>query len=606
MPAQKKSLIGGQNVKKIKWHNIILYCLRSAFYSSKPYTIFRIMIKAILPVVTLLSTYITSVITNALVNQASNAADIDFFLILMALLFIVRLLSMVLNNIHAFITQNHNELLEKDINIRIMETCMTSDMEMFDNPEYYDQIGLAKRDSQAVINILWNVLDFISAFISFITVFVIILSSELVPAIIIVISSIPAAIITHHVTQKAYELHVKQANEEREKYYYSEIASEKNFSQLLRINNMSEWIKMKYYNVWRKLFIGKKTMRKKNYEIESIINISPEIAIVISMTIVGSKVLYGQYTIGSFTLYSGLFIQLYSQITLAIENAMSIYDSKMKVENIMLLNNTPRKIVSGNVPIECIESIEFKDVSFSYPSSNSCVLTSINFKVNKGEKVALVGINGSGKSTILKLMLRLYDPTSGCILINNQNIKTYKIADLYGCLDCYFQNSRNLPFSIRKNVDIRSNTDSALRDPQIAEALDHGYAQDIVNMCHGDLSTHITRLFSTYGIELSEGQHQKIAISRVFFSQKSLVLFDEPSSSLDPEAEDEIFRAVGRLFAEKTVFFTSHRLTNLFLADKILVLENGKIIESGTKEELMRSKSRFFNLYQYQAEKFND
>ena len=165
MPAQKKSLIGEQNVKKIKWHNIILYCLQSAFYSSKPYTIFRIMIKAILPVVTLLSTYITSVITNALVNQASNAADIDFFLILMALLFIVRLLSMVLNNIHAFITQNHNELLEKDINIRIMETCMTSDMEMFDNPEYYDQIGLAKRDSQAVINILWNVLDFISAFI---------------------------------------------------------------------------------------------------------------------------------------------------------------------------------------------------------------------------------------------------------------------------------------------------------------------------------------------------------------------------------------------------------------------------------------------------------
>ena len=171
-------------------------------------------------------------------------------------------------------------------------------------------------------------------------------------------------------------------------------------------------------------------------------------------------------------------------------------------------------------------------------------------------------------------------------------------------MDCYFQNSKNLPFSIRKNVDIRSSEETTVHDSQIYEVLSACHAEDIIDMCKNDVSTHITRLFSTSGIELSEGQHQKIAISRVLFTNKSFALFDEPSSSLDPEAEDEIFKAIGSLFAEKTVFFTSHRLTNLFLADKIMVLENGKIMESGTKEELLKKRSRFFNLYQYQAVKF--
>lgn len=589
---------------KNKLHNILLYCLKAAYCSSKTYTVFRIIIKAVLPLITLLSTYITSAIVNVLVSQSKTQSEVGPFLTLTVMLFLVRFLSTILNNTQTYIIQNHNALLEKDINIRIMETCMTSDIEIFDNPEYYDQVGLAKHDSQALVIILWSVLDFLSAFLSFVGVFTITFSSELISSAMIIICSIPAAIVTHHFTQRAYKLHIEQANEEREKYYCSEIASERSFSQLIRINNMCEWIKLKYYTIWQKLFEQRKSMYRRNAIIESIVSAAPEIAIAFSTIGVGLKVLNGNYIIGDFTFYSGLFIQLYSQITIAIENAMSIYDSKLRIENIMLLDNMPRRIKSGNVPIKCIETIEFKNVSFSYPSSNVRVLTSINFKVCKGEKVALVGVNGSGKSTILKLILRLYDPTDGHILVNGKDIKVYKIDDLRECMDCYFQNSKNLPFSIRKNVDIRSSEETTVHDSQIYEVLSACHAEDIIDMCKNDVSTHITRLFSTSGIELSEGQHQKIAISRVLFTNKSFALFDEPSSSLDPEAEDEIFKAIGSLFAEKTVFFTSHRLTNLFLADKIMVLENGKIMESGTKEELLKKRSRFFNLYQYQAVKF--
>lgn len=346
------------------------------------------------------------------------------------------------------------------------------------------------------------------------------------------------------------------------------------------------------------------SLNRKNYIFETFVKIIPELVIVGALINIGIKVIDGEYLIGDYALYTGLFSQLYTQITLTVENAMNIYDNKMKIENILIFNHSPHRIVSGEQPLDIIDTIEFRDVCFRYPASDINVLKSVSFLIEKGEKIALVGVNGSGKSTILKLMLRFYDPTYGDILINGLDIKMYRIDDIRAYIDCYFQNSINLPFSIRKNVNMRNEDQNNINDEAIASAMESACAKDVLHQSQGNLSTHISRLFSKTGIELSEGQHQKVAISRVFYSNKQFVLFDEPSSSLDPEAEDKIFRSIKKLFEGKTVFFTSHRLTNLFLADKIFVLEDGKIIENGTKAELLNNKERFYSLYQYQAGKF--
>lgn len=592
-------------MKKISWVYTIKYCLNSAWESSKIYTVARIIIKMFLPIITLLVSYITANITNALAGQISTDRPESIFLRLMILLVSMQILSMILNKILAYASQNHNELLDKDINLNIMDVCTNSDIEMYDNPQYYDRLELAKRDSQAIVNILWSVLDFISAALSFFSVLAVICSSEYLLALIITISAIPAAIISHYVTKKNYNLRFKQTNEEREKYYYAGIASEKSYSQIIRINNMGDWMKNKYHDIWQKLFLQRKALNRKNYILETFVKIIPELVIVGSLIYIGAKVIDGEYLIGDYALYTGLFSQLYAQITLTIENAMNIYDNKMKIENILTFNHAPRRIVSGGHPLDIIDTIEFRDVCFRYPSSDVDVLKSVSFLIAKGEKVALVGVNGSGKSTILKLMLRFYDPTFGDILINGLDIKMYRIDDIRACIDCYFQNSINLPFSIRKNVNMRNEDQCNINDEAIASAMEQACAKDVFHQSQGNLSRHISRLFSKTGIELSEGQHQKVAISRVFYSNMQLVLFDEPSSSLDPEAEDKIFRSIQKLFEGKTVFFTSHRLTNLFLADKIFVLEDGEIIENGTKEELLSNKERFYRLYQYQAGKFD-
>ena len=576
----------------------------SAWKSSKYYTVIRIIIKVLIPIITLIGSYITANITNTLAGKISTSKAESMFLFLVILLVVIQVISMILGKIHAYVTQNHNELLDKDINLNIMDICNNSDIEMFDNPQYYDQLDLAKRDSQAIVNILWCVLDFISAGLSFLSIFVIVYKSEPLFALIITVSAIPVVIISHYFTKKNYKLRLEQINEEREKYYYAGISSEKCYSQIIRINNMGDWLKSKYCDIWQKLFNERKELNRKNYFFEILVKIVPELVILSALINIGIKVINGKYLIGDYALYTGLFTQLYAQITLSVQNAMEIYDNKMKIENILIFDQAPCRITSGDYPLNIIETIEFRNVCFRYPASDIDVLKSVSFFIEKGEKIALIGVNGSGKSTILKLLLRFYDPTGGSILINGLDIKLYSIDDIRSCIDCYFQNSINLPFSIRKNINIRNENQDNANDEAIVNAMEWACAKDILRQSHGNLSTHISRLFTKTGIELSEGQHQKVAISRVFYSNMQFVLFDEPSSSLDPEAEDKIFRSIKEIFKGKTVFFTSHRLTNLFLADKIFVLENGEIIENGTKEELLNKKGRFYSLYQYQADKF--
>lgn len=592
-------------MEKISWIYTIKYCLNCAWKSSKTYTIVRIIIKILLPIITLLMTYITANITNALAGQMSTDRPEGVFLSLMFLIVSMQILSMILNKILAYISLNHNGILDKDINLNIMNISTNSDVEMYDNPQYYDRLQIAKRDSQAIVNILWSVLDFISAALSFLSVLAVICSGEPLFALVIIISAIPAAIVSHYVTKKNYNLLIKQTNEEREKYYYAGISSEKSYSQIIRINNMGDWMKNKYHDIWRKLFLQRKKLYRKNYILETFVKVIPELVIAGALINIGLKVIGGEYLIGQYVFYTGLFAQLYAQITLTIENAMSIYDNKMKIENILIFNHAPRRIVSGEHPLDTIDTIEFRDVCFRYPGSDIDVLKSVSFLIVRGEKVALVGVNGSGKSTILKLILRFYDPTEGVILINGLDIKMYKISDIKVCIDCYFQNSLNLPFSIRKNVNMRDGDQDNTNDEAIARVMEQACAEDVLQQSKGNLSTHISRLFSETGIELSIGQHQKIAISRVFYSNKQFMLFDEPSSSLDPEAEDKIFKSIKELFEGKTVFFISHRLTSLFIADKIIVLENGKIIENGTMDELLKNKGRFYILYQYHASKFD-
>jgi len=216
----------------------------------------------------------------------------------------------------------------------------------------------------------------------------------------------------------------------------------------------------------------------------------------------------------------------------------------------------------------------------------------------------IVGLNGSGKSTLIKLLLRFYNVDSGEIRINGQNIQNYELVSLRSAFSVYFQDMKNYSFSLRENMRI-SDLEQIIDDDAILNALQSSDAGELMESLPNGLDTYLSRAFHNEGVELSGGQNQKLALSRAFYRRHSALILDEPSSNLDPEAESRVFEALNQLCSGKTTLFTSHRLSNVVLADRIVVIENGMIIEQGTQERLLQKGGRYAELFRYQQEKYS-
>ena len=280
--------------------------------------------------------------------------------------------------------------------------------------------------------------------------------------------------------------------------------------------------------------------------------------------------------------------------------------NRMQLDNFKSISDFKNRVKDdGTLVLSEVASIEYDGVSFTYPGANSRALDNLSVRLYKHEKVAIVGLNGSGKTTLIRLLLRLYEPDSGSIYINGIDIKEYSLTSLRLNFSVYFQEMQNLSFTLRDNFYYADDgADEKNMEQEVRFMLEASGGADVLEKCKSGLDTNITRYFSDEGIELSGGQHQKLALARALYRRHTALILDEPSSNLDPKAEHDVFEKLKELTDGKMTIFTSHRLTNTYLADRIIVLENGKVIEDGTQMQLLRNKQRFAELYKYQANKF--
>lgn len=255
------------------------------------------------------------------------------------------------------------------------------------------------------------------------------------------------------------------------------------------------------------------------------------------------------------------------------------------------------------IEAEDIQSIEFKKVEFRYPNSETNALEQVSFRINKNDKIAIVGKNGAGKTTIIKLLLRLYDPQSGEILLNGINLKEYNTYSLRTAVRTLFQDFAVYAFSVQENVTLGK----AIDEKKVIDALEQVELYDKVQGLSQGMNTPITSQLYKGGVELSGGETQKIAISRIFAASPSFFVLDEPTSSLDPYAEYRLYHnLLERSHSDNTFIVISHRLTLTHKMSKIIVLDRGSVIEMGTHERLMENNGVYADMYRLQAEKFAD
>jgi ATP-binding cassette subfamily B protein len=259
------------------------------------------------------------------------------------------------------------------------------------------------------------------------------------------------------------------------------------------------------------------------------------------------------------------------------------------------------KIVDGDkvAPKAEPKTIEIKNLSFTYPDNTNPTLKNINLTIKPYEKIALVGYNGAGKTTLTNLMLRLYEASSGEILIDGENIKNCTVNSHRDRFSAVFQDFQIFSCSLGENVALNVNPNPA----NVKQALKHsGFTKNMPN----GTDTELLREFDDNGVMLSGGEAQKIAIARAFYKDCPYVILDEPSANLDPIAEYNLNQAMLEAAKDKTVIFISHRLSTTINADKIYVMENGEIIESGSHSQLMENNSTYAHMFNLQAEKYKN
>jgi len=249
--------------------------------------------------------------------------------------------------------------------------------------------------------------------------------------------------------------------------------------------------------------------------------------------------------------------------------------------------------------------IEFKNVGFTYEESETPVLKDINMTIKKGQRIAIVGHNGAGKSTFVKLLMRLYDTTEGSIEVGGTDIKEYRLSEYRDIFGTIFQDFKIFATTITNNVLLRGNVTE--EDKSRAErALKASGIYDKIDSLSNKMESQLTKEFAKDGIMMSGGELQKLAIARVFAKNSEICILDEPSSALDPMSEYEIFENMLKACEGKTVIFISHRLSSTVMADKIYMLEEGRIIEQGSHEELMRQNGKYAEMYNMQAKKYKE
>lgn len=589
----------------ITFFDIIVYCLKISFKASMFYSVIRFISRIINSISVITLTFLTSMIINYIAIGSADGEGQITVLVLSIFILIFSVTASLLSKVNEYCTTMHNEILTNFLNILIMEKSMEVDLGYFDSPVFYDAIEAVKKDSYSIISIVWNIFDGISSFFTVLCSLIIICQMNIFYGILMVLTIIPSTIVNQKFTKLIYNWGLGHIKEQRQLSYLQFISADKTYAMDIRLFNLNSYIKQKYSDIWNVFFhMRKKNMKKRTFYVV-IFGVLPDICMWFIVLYIAISIINGNGTIGEYTLYTGILGQLSASLFYLIMVVMKIYEDRMRITNIKKVMNATNKISNnGKKKPESKICIEFKNVCFCYPDTDKMILKNISFKVDYNEKVCIVGMNGAGKSTIMKLILRFYDATSGEILINDTAIEDYNILELRKSFSSFFQNIVNYSLTLRENIILSDLEKGMAVDKEVIAALEQSDAITLLDKCPRGLDQYITKSFDEDGLELSNGQYQKLALARTFYRNCSAVLLDEPSASLDPQAEYNLFKNLEQYCKDKTILFTSHRLSNIHLADRIVFMENGAIVEAGRHEELINAGGKYAELYGYQADKF--
>lgn len=428
--------------------------------------------------------------------------------------------------------------------------------------------------------------------------------------VIILILSVLIIILTIYTQKSELDYHNNKIEDDRKLNYLYSVMTEYKYAKEIRMNNANIFIKNKYINETKKQIGKLKQLIHKKLGINSL-------SLILSIIQTGLMYLYFSYQvstlqisiaeysvlIASTTLFASVLLLCFSSVG-EINNSFKALDYYCEYERILMNNRTlPQSNELKEIDIDFSKAdLKFENVSFIYPGTNQYVLKNISFDISAGKKYAIVGLNGSGKTTIIKLILRIYMPSCGRITINGIDVNQIPYRQYINSIACVMQDFSLFAYSIKENVVF----DGKYDETKFFDCIRKGGLKEKIDNLPLGIDTSLYRELDDTGIEFSGGEGQKLAMSRALYKKASIIILDEPTSALDPIAEYELFSRFNEITESKTTVYISHRLSSTKFCDEIIVIHNSVIVEKGSHQELMNNEGFYASLYTSQSKYYKE
>jgi ATP-binding cassette subfamily B protein len=495
------------------------------------------------------------------------------------------------------------DLFSNHTSVQIMEHASTLDLEQFEDSIFYDKLERARQQTIGRSALLTQVMTQIQDMVSMLFLLAGLIAFNPWLILLLVLAILPSFLGESHFNGQNYALTRSQTPERRELDYVRFLGASDETAKEVKIFGLSEYIIKKFKLISDKFYKDNSKLAVNRSIWGVVFSIVGTIGYYAAYGLIIHQTVTGIITIGTLTFLAGSFRQLsnlmegmLNRFTIVSQGAIYLNDFLEFFEIKPNIDVSPDPLPFPH-PIK--EGFVFEDVGFKYNNSERWANRHLNFSLRPEEKLALVGENGAGKTTLVKLLARLYDPTEGRILLDGHDLRRYSIEDLRFNLGIIFQDYIRYQMTLSQNIAV-GNIDEISNEPLIQKAAKESLADSVAQKLPGHYEQWLGKRFND-GVELSGGEWQKVALARAYMKDAQLLILDEPTAALDARAEFEVFQRFAELTKGKSAVLISHRFSTARLADRILVLQNGEMLELGTHNELLEKKGRYAELFELQA-----
>ena len=551
-----------------------------------------------------IAVYLGAVLVNRIAEASNHKIPFSELVTVVIGLWIVATLQ---RTISAYMGYGRNlfvRRVELEAERRLLTKASKVDIGNFDNSNWHDRLARAKRDvSWRPGDLTWSVLGLSSNLVTIILMASLLGSLHYLLVVLAIAAAALSLLLESRVTSKLYEFFYKETPEERERGYIGDLLVQPRTTKEIRAYVLADYLLGRHSNLSENLFRQRALMYRSGTRVSILTGIVTGTTLALAYLFVSIKGAEGLIDPGGVVLVVGAFTSVSSTLAQISSTFVSVdqhttflddYFSFLSIDELVKKVENPEAL-----PDRLDKGIVFDNVSFKYPGSPEYAVQNFNLTINSGELIALVGENGAGKSTIVRLLLRFYDVDSGSISIGGVDLKKTDPEELRNRVGVLFQDYANYELTVRENVTM-GRPNAEVIDDRVLQSLRDARSEWLVKKMPNGLDSKVGRLFEG-GHDLSGGEWQRLALARIMYRDADIWILDEPTSSLDPEAEAAIFAELKENLKGRIGIVISHRFSTVRIADRIAVIAGGKVSEVGSHEELMKASGRYSQLFELQA-----